>query len=369
MYLAPLNYDRFFHKVFSDIKISRRFIEDFLNKELESIEQLKSKHTITDDAVFVEFDFRCKIDNNYVIIDMQQWYKMDIVQRFFIYHALNTGLQLEDLPKKWLKFDRNLKRYKSVRDYRKLEPVITLIWMVHDTLNFEDDYIEYSMVPDKVIDFIKDEKLWKNKDIIKLLEEREKALELLKNETKELDFIQKNKLIFMFQKNIVKNKKLERYKRWFEFAEATQDKENKEEDFKNYDDEIFLEMIRRLKKDTLSEEDIIYIDEESQYVEGWLKTESDIYEMGEKEGFEKGFEKGEKKGLEKGEKKGFEKGEKKGFEKGEKKGFEKGEKKGFEKGEKSGFEKIAMNMIERGFDIDKIVEITNLTKEEIQKLR
>ncbi|MBU0765470.1 MAG: Rpn family recombination-promoting nuclease/putative transposase, partial [Bacteroidetes bacterium] len=95
MYLAPLNYDRYFKKVFSDIDIAKRFLEDFFDTKIESIELLSQYHKVTDDASAVEFDFRCKIDNEYVIIDMQQWYKPDIIQRFYVYHAINTALQLE----------------------------------------------------------------------------------------------------------------------------------------------------------------------------------------------------------------------------------------------------------------------------------
>ena len=87
MYLAPLNYDRFFKKVFSDLNIAKRFLEDFLDVTIQSIEALKENHKITDDASVVEFDFRCKIEGQYIIIDMQQWYKPDVVQRFYLYHA------------------------------------------------------------------------------------------------------------------------------------------------------------------------------------------------------------------------------------------------------------------------------------------
>jgi len=38
------------------------------------------QHKFTDDAAAVEFDFRCKIDDQFVIIDMQQWFKSDVVQ-------------------------------------------------------------------------------------------------------------------------------------------------------------------------------------------------------------------------------------------------------------------------------------------------
>ncbi len=74
MYLAPLNYDRFFKKVFSDPEISRKFLEDFLDIEIDSLEIMGERHKVTDDAAFVEFDFRCRIRDAYIIIDMQQWY-------------------------------------------------------------------------------------------------------------------------------------------------------------------------------------------------------------------------------------------------------------------------------------------------------
>ncbi|MCP4696356.1 MAG: hypothetical protein GY862_05865, partial [Gammaproteobacteria bacterium] len=131
MYMAPLNYDRYFKKVFSDKKIAKRFLEDFLDVEISSLEKLPQQHRVTDDAAIVEFDFRCKIEDAYVVIDMQQWYKPDIVQRFYLYHALNTGLQLEELPKNRVVIHRKGKLIK-VKNYKALEPVLTLIWLVDD---------------------------------------------------------------------------------------------------------------------------------------------------------------------------------------------------------------------------------------------
>ena len=40
MYLAPLNYDRYFKKVFSDERIAKRFLEDFLGVTIASLEEL-----------------------------------------------------------------------------------------------------------------------------------------------------------------------------------------------------------------------------------------------------------------------------------------------------------------------------------------
>ena len=88
MYLAPLNYDRFFKKVFSDLKIAKAFLEAFLDIKIESIERIKEKHKITDDAAFVEFDFRCKVRGQYIIIDMQQWYKAFVVNSFTFFMLL-----------------------------------------------------------------------------------------------------------------------------------------------------------------------------------------------------------------------------------------------------------------------------------------
>ncbi|MGE5340586.1 MAG: hypothetical protein ACM3SY_03810, partial [Candidatus Omnitrophota bacterium] len=84
MFLAPLNYDRYFKKCFSDPDIAKKFLEDFLEETIEEFEMLNGQHRITDDATLVEFDYRCKIKGAYVIIDMQQWYKRDIGQRFYL---------------------------------------------------------------------------------------------------------------------------------------------------------------------------------------------------------------------------------------------------------------------------------------------
>lgn len=129
MYLAPLNYDRFFKKIFSDTEIAKSFLEDFLNEKITSIEQLEDKHRVSqdawasskrslrpaDDATIVEFDYRCKIKDKYIIIDMQQWYKPDVVKRFYLYHSLNTGLQLEILGTKYIVDQSELKSEKKSR--------------------------------------------------------------------------------------------------------------------------------------------------------------------------------------------------------------------------------------------------------------
>ena len=62
MYLAPLNYDRFFKKVFSHTHIAKAFLEDFLDVRITEITLLENAKYLTDDAARVEVDFRCKIN-------------------------------------------------------------------------------------------------------------------------------------------------------------------------------------------------------------------------------------------------------------------------------------------------------------------
>lgn len=303
MYLAPINYHRFFVKVFSDERIAQKFLEDFLDVEIQEFQVLEDKHRITNDAAAVEFDFRCKIQDSYVIIDMQQWYKPDIVQRFFLYHTLNTALQLEELPLKRFDFPAKAKMPKRGKDYRLLAPVYTLIWMVVDTLNFDLDYVSYLMAPEILVDFLNNNRLWREPEIKKLLEERKKVLKVLQNEAKNLDFLPKNRLIFMFQKNIVKNKAMKKYEKWFEFAEKTRNENNAEEDFEAYKgDEIFCEMMRRLRKDTLSDEDFYYIEDQKEAWEEAERLERGFYEDGKKQGRKEGRKEGKIEGIKEGAK-------------------------------------------------------------------
>jgi predicted transposase/invertase (TIGR01784 family) len=97
MYAAPLNLDLFFKKVFSNRRVAKRFLEDLLGKKITEIKLLNIENKITDGAVTVKFDFRCKINGQYIVIEMQQKYKIDVVKRFYLYQAVSTALQLETL--------------------------------------------------------------------------------------------------------------------------------------------------------------------------------------------------------------------------------------------------------------------------------
>ena len=55
MYLAPLNYDSFFKKIFSDNDIAKVFLEDFLDVEIEEIKQLGNEHAITNKSKIIDF--------------------------------------------------------------------------------------------------------------------------------------------------------------------------------------------------------------------------------------------------------------------------------------------------------------------------
>ena len=353
MYLAPLNFDRFFKKVFSDSAIAKGFLEDFLDIRITDIQRLKEGHRVTDDAAVVEFDYRCRInDGRHFIIDMQQWYKTDVIERFYVYHALNTALQLEHLPLKnlWrtttelkesnattasegptipadpntpktgtgdkpetdredtenfvIEKDRKIK--KTARDYKQIDPVFTIIWMVDDCLGFEDDYVSSAMSPKVVVDFVQNKELWIDPDLLEIIAEREKILKTLNNKSKGFDFLSKNELVFAFQPNIVKNASLsgskKKYTKWFEFAKKTRDKENKASDFDKFRGSyVFDEMIRRLIVQNLPQEDVDYIATEDENEIRFKRFEDGIREEGRVEGRDEGRKEGRKEGERKKE--------------------------------------------------------------------
>ena len=192
MYIAPLNYDRFFKKVFSDLRIAQRFLEDFFDTPIEDITLLPSRHRLTDEAMVVEFDFRCKINGQYVIIDMQQWYKTDVVKRFYVYHCLNTALQLENLPPKNLPMGKD--KVRTTKDYHLLEPVITLLWMAADTFGSSENLLVFVQTPDLLTKILQNEVLWAEENDTKLRKERARILSALgANRKSQLNFLHKHR--------------------------------------------------------------------------------------------------------------------------------------------------------------------------------
>ncbi len=264
MYVASLNLDLFFKKVFSNKRIAKKFLQDLLGVTITEIKLLSVENKLTDDAVTVKFDFRCKIQGQYVVIEMQQKYKIDVIKRFYLYHTVSTALQLETLkPIEVIK--PNGETY-TEKNYSGLKPVITIIWMVDDMLGFEDDYIAFTTLPEAAKDFIKNNDLWQQ-PLATILEERKKTLKILENDTKGLDFFTQNRLIYVFQKNIVKNNRItSRYFKWFDFANKSRNFNNKEEDFLLLkEDKDMEEVINRLRKDNLTSEEFKYVSDLQSY--------------------------------------------------------------------------------------------------------
>ncbi|ETR69357.1 MAG: hypothetical protein OMM_09671 [Candidatus Magnetoglobus multicellularis str. Araruama] len=172
-----------------------------------------------------------------------------------------------------------------------LDPVFTIVWMVEDTMRFEnEDYVSYLMTPELVLDFVRNEKLWKTNDIQMIMNERAQVMQSISNKYHEIAFLEKNRLVFLFQKNIVTNEKLEKYVKWFIFAEKTKKKDNAQEDFKEFEgDPVFEEMMRRLNQSALSEEDIQYIHNEHESWEEVRRFEEELMDKGMQKGMEKGI--------------------------------------------------------------------------------
>jgi hypothetical protein len=255
MYLLPLNADEPFKRVFSDERIAKAFIEDMLDVEITEITKLDTDHRITNQAALVRFDYRCKINGQYVIIEMQQGYKQNVVKRFFLYHCLGTALQLETLPET-VHTDKKGKEHRT-RHYEELQSTITFVWSVHDNFNLEMDYIEYNPYPRAWMDFLKNESLWQQpKNVLKA--HRDELLEMLEKDRRSLDFLAENRLFFIFQPNIIKNRKALRYVKWFEFAEKTRNPNNTEADFAPYSDNlIFSNIMDRLAVSHADNQDLI----------------------------------------------------------------------------------------------------------------
>lgn len=299
MYLAPLNYDRFFRKVFSHLHIAKAFLEDFLDEEIEEIELLEKTQFLTHESSKLEFDFRCKIKGADIIVDMQQWYKPDVIKRFYLYHCASTTLQLERLPEKKLPTITPDKRAKS-HDYRIVSPVLTLVWMVNDNLRFEENYIAYTIAPEMMISFLEDESLWQNASIKEILAARNAIVKTLQKKDKELDFLPQNRLIFMFQSNIVQDKsKLAKYYKWFDFAEKTLNKENEEADFNNYKkDEIMKEIMALINEKGLDKSDFDYIETEEEHIEMVNRALEGEFIKGKDIGFVEGKDVGKEEQVE-----------------------------------------------------------------------
>ena len=261
MEILPLNYDKYFKKVFSDTEIAKKFLEDFLDIKIEEIKLLEKDINLTNKAREIRFDFRCKGDDKHFIVEMQQAYKHDVVKRFYLYHSTNTSLQLENLPlAERTVLNRKTQKYqiKKMRDYSKVTPSISIIWFVDDSFSSDEDFLVFTVLPEKLKNFINDKK-WENlneENLKKIIKKHEILKKLIRNKHRELDFLQENKMIYVFQKQVIKNKNKEKYFKWFDFADKSKKKNNKISDFPNYKDKIFKKLMHILSSKFAPEEDL-----------------------------------------------------------------------------------------------------------------
>ena len=84
---------------------------------------------------------------------------------------------------------------------------------------------------------------------------------------------------------------------------------------------------------------------------------------------QRGTEEGLKQGIEEGLQQGIEKGLQQGIEKGLQQGIEKGLQQGIEKGQKDALYNIAKQLLNKGFSINEIKKLTNLSENEIKSLK
>ena len=106
-----------------------------------------------------------------------------------------------------------------------------------------------------------------------------------------------------------------------------------------------------------------------------MNTERDTYnqieyarETGREEGREEGHKVGKEEGLKEGREEGRKEGKEEGLKEGHKEGKEEGIKEGREEGAKQKSCDIAKRMLEKGIDVETILELTGLTEKEISEL-
>lgn len=165
----------------------------------------------------------------------------------------------------------------------------------------------------------------------------------------------------MLQKNIVKNQTDAKYRKWFEFAQKTKNPDNKEEDFLEYmDDEIFREIMKRLDKNGLNEDDFFYIENERELWEEVERYERGVHEDAQKEAY--------RIAREKVYKEIYEEIYKEVLNGGKEKVREEGRIVGRAEGEKNKALDIAGRLKTKGCDDEFIAETSGLTLEEITQL-
>ena len=79
--------------------------------------------------------------------------------------------------------------------------------------------------------------------------------------------------------------------------------------------------------------------------------------------------KGTEEGLKQGKKEGMKRGKEEGLKQGKEEGLKQGKEEGLKQGKEEGLKEIAKRMRNKGINIEEIMELTKLSKEEIEKLK
>ena len=193
----------------------------------------------------------------------------------------------------------------TVKNYKKIIPVITFIWLVDDTLHTTENYLSYSMTPEIVSNILQNDELWRSENITQLLAKRLECISIMKNTSKQLNFLHENKLIFAMQPNIVNSTMFTKYKRWFQFAKISKDTNNVKQMFSEYEhDEVFAEVIRRLDSTEFDSNEMKEITDFAKYEMQSKRHDDNIRD----DGIDIGIDIGKEMGIEIGQDIGKEKG-------------------------------------------------------------
>ena len=92
------------------------------------------------------------------------------------------------------------------------------------------------------------------------------------------------------------------------------------------------------------------------------------YGEGHEEGWMEGMAKGREEGMAKGREEGMAKGREEGMAKGREEGMAKGREEGMAKGREEGILAVARKMKQKGRSVEEIADLTDLPKEEIERL-
>ncbi len=256
-----MNNDFFFLKVFQDITIAKKFLEDYYQKEIAQLKLIglgTNENYFTINNTNTSHRYYCAFEHETIVVEIQQWHKQK-KEKDRLIDYISSGLRI--LP--------GIGPFSSSRKSDYL-----IIWSTDDDFEIEEKSTSYNCLPSIITDFILDNELFERKDKDEIIARHNKVKEELENLSSKIKSIQNERFVFLYQKNIVNKpqedadqNKCKKYAQWFEFAELSQKENNTKEDFAKFaDDEIFSEIIKILCVDNLSEEEkqILRTDENKQ---------------------------------------------------------------------------------------------------------